>query len=103
MDKNNFKTLKIVVIAAVIIGFLAALAYAVYGFSLFWATFSAGITIGLLLIVILALIILLVYLWIRVFLLKREIKRYEIMLEQVKMELNRCRSNQKNSQWDNDS
>ena len=95
MYSDNFKTLKIVVIAAVVIGIIAALAYVLYGFSLFWATFAAGITIGLLLIFIVILFILLVYLGVRMLLLKREIKRLEIKLEQVTMELSRCRSRQK--------
>jgi len=95
MHNDNFKTLKIIIIAAVIIGIIAALAYVLYGFSLFWATFAAGITIGLLLIFIVILFILLVYLGVRMLLLKREIKRLEIKLEQVTMELSRCRSRQK--------
>jgi uncharacterized membrane protein len=98
MEDNRLKTLKIVVIAAVVIGLLAALAYTLYGFSLFWATFAAGITIGLLIIIILVFIVLTIYLWIRTLLFKREIKRYENRLEQAKMELIRCRSklNRKN-------
>lgn len=92
MQEDSLRTLKIVVIVAVIIGFLAALGYVLYGFSLFWATFAAGITIGILLIIILVLIILAIYLWIRTFLLKREIKRYESRLEQTQAELSRCRS-----------
>ncbi|HML05745.1 MAG TPA: hypothetical protein VK426_08235 [Methanobacterium sp.] len=95
MYNDNIKTLKIVIIAAVVIGIIAASAYVLYGFSLFWATFAAGITIGLLLIFIVLLLILLIYLWIRMLLLKREIKRLEIKLEQVNMELSRCRSRQK--------
>lgn len=98
MYEDRLKTLKIVVIAAVVIGIIAALAYVLYGFSLFWATFAAGITIGILLIFIVILLILLVYLWIRMLLLKREIKRLEVKLEQVTMELNSCRSKQKRVQ-----
>jgi len=92
MDEDRLKTLKIVVLIAVVLGLLAALGYAFYSFTLLWATFAAGITIGLLLILILILLILAIYFWIRMFLFKREVKKYENQLEQVNMELNRCRS-----------
>jgi uncharacterized membrane protein len=92
MHEDSLKTLKIVVIVAVVIGVLAAIAYIIYGFALFWATFAVGITIGLLLIISLVLLVLAIYLWIRTFLLKREVKRYENILEQTKIELDRCRS-----------
>ncbi|MGZ7119650.1 MAG: hypothetical protein ACXVH2_08070 [Methanobacterium sp.] len=92
MHDDRLKILKIVVLIAIVIGILGALAYIIYGFSLFWATFAAGITIGLLSIIIIALLILAAYLWIRMFLYKREVKKYENRLEQVEMELTRCRS-----------
>ncbi|MGZ7160018.1 MAG: hypothetical protein ACXVHR_06055 [Methanobacterium sp.] len=92
MHEDKLKILKIIIIITVILGLLGAFAYIIYGFSLFWATFAAGITIGLLLIIILALLIAAAYLWIRSFLLKREVKKYESRLEQVEMELTRCRS-----------
>ena len=89
---ERLKTLKLVVIVAILIGLLAAIAYALYGFSLFWATFAAGITIGLLLIIILVILVLAVYLWIRTLLLKREVRKFEDKLELAKMELSRCRA-----------
>lgn len=92
MHDDRLKTLKIIIIIAVIIGLLGAVAYVIYGFSLFWATFAAGITIGLLLVIILALFIVAVYLWIRTILLKKEVKKSENRLEQAQMELSRCRS-----------
>ena len=92
MDEDRLKTLKIVVIIAVVLGLLAALGYALYSFTLLWATFAAGITIGLLLILILLLFVLVIYLWIRMLLLKREITRYKNQMEQVNMELSRCKS-----------
>lgn len=92
MHDDSLKTLKIVVMIAVVIGILVAVGYLIYGFSLFWATFAAGITIGLLLIIIVVLLILAIYLWIRNFLLKRELRRYEDRLEQAQAELSRCRS-----------
>ena len=92
MYEDKFRSLRIILVIALIIVVLGVLAYALYGFSLFWATFAAGITIGILLIIILAIIILSIYLWIRTLILKREAKRHENELEQAKMELNNCRS-----------
>lgn len=92
MNDDRLKNLKIVVIIAVVLGLLAALAYAIYSFTLLWATFAAGITIGLLLIIVLVLLVLTIYFWIRTLLYKREITRYENKLEQINMELSRCRS-----------
>ena len=92
MYNDNLRILRIIIIIAVIIAILGALAYFIYGFSLFWATFAAGITIGLLLIIILALLILSIYLWIRTLLLKREVKRYQSNLEHAKIELDACKS-----------
>jgi len=91
------RTLKIVVIIAAVIGIIAALFYLVYSFTLFWQAFAAGITIGILLIIIFVLIVLAMYLWIKNLLLKREFKKQEAKLEQINMELNRCRTKLKSS------
>ena len=88
MYNDRLKTLRIAAIIALVIGILAALFYIVYSFSLFWQAFAAGITISILLIIIFVLLVLAVYLWIKNFLLKRELKKQETKLEQVKMELN---------------
>ncbi len=92
MYNDRLKTLKIAAIIAVVIGILAALFYIVYSFSLFWQAFAAGITISILLIIIFVLLVLAAYLWIKNFLLKRELKKQETKLEQVKMELNRYKT-----------
>lgn len=88
----NDDRLKTVLIVAGIILILAAIAYAVYGFSLFWTTFAAGITIGLLIIIIIVLLALTIYLWIRTLLLKRDLNRTMSQLEQAKIELARCKA-----------
>lgn len=92
MYNDHLKTLRIAAIIALVIGILAALFYIVYSFSLFWQAFAAGITISILLIIIFVLLVLAVYLWIKNFLLKRELKKQETKLEQVKMELNRYKT-----------
>ncbi|MCZ3366284.1 MULTISPECIES: hypothetical protein [Methanobacterium] len=88
MYNEHLKTLKIAGIIVLVIGILAAIFYIVYSFSLFWQAFAAGITISILLIIIFILLVLAVYLWIKNFLLKRELKKREIELEQVKIQLN---------------
>ncbi|MEN6552098.1 MAG: hypothetical protein ABFC34_04330 [Methanobacterium sp.] len=88
MYNERLKTLKIAGIIVLVIGILAVLFYIVYSFSLFWQAFAAGITISILLIIIFILLVLAVYLWIKNFLLKRELKKREIELEQVKIQLN---------------
>ncbi|MEL7671978.1 hypothetical protein [Methanobacterium sp.] len=88
MYNGRLKTLKIAGIIILVIGILAALFYIVYSFSLFWQAFAAGITISILLIIIFILLVLAVYLWIKNFLLKRELKKMEIELEQAKIQLN---------------
>lgn len=92
MHDDRLKKLKTVLIIAVAILLLAAIAYAVYGFSLFWATFAAGITIGLLIIIILVLLVLTIYLWIRTLLLKRDLNKTISRLEQTKIELSQCKT-----------
>jgi len=100
MYNNSLKTLRIVVIIALVIGILAALFYLVYSFTLFWQAFAAGITIGILLIIIFVLLVLAVYLWIKNFLIKRELIKQEAELEQIKIELNRYKARvmQKNTE-----
>ena len=100
MYNNSLKTLRIVVIIALVIGILAALFYLVYSFTLFWQAFAAGITIGILLIIIFVLLVLAVYLWIKNFLIKRELIKQEAELEQIKIELNRYKARvmQKNAE-----
>lgn len=92
MYNDRLKTLKTVVIVVVIIGLLAVIAYAVYGFSLLWATFAAGITMGLLLILIVLLLVIVMYFWIKNLLLKGELNRTKNGLKQTKIDLNKCRA-----------
>lgn len=92
MYNHRLKTLRIVIIIALVMGILAALFYLVYSFSLFWQAFAAGITIGILLIIIFVLIVLAIYLWIKNLLLKRELMKQETKLEQIKMDLNRYKT-----------
>ncbi|WP_321422398.1 hypothetical protein [uncultured Methanobacterium sp.] len=67
------KTLKIVVVLALIIGVIGALFYLVYGFTILWQAMAAGIITGFLLILVIIFLGLAIYLWLKLVLLKREL------------------------------
>jgi Zn-dependent protease with chaperone function len=67
------KTLKIVVILALIIGVIGALFYLVYGFTILWQAMAAGIITGFLLILVFIFLGLAIYLWLKLVLIKREL------------------------------
>ncbi len=92
MCNEHLKILKITGIIILVLGILATLFYIVYSFSLFWQAFAAGITISILLIIVFVLVVLAVYLWIKNFLLKRELKKKEIEIEQLKIQLSMFKS-----------
>jgi Na+-transporting NADH:ubiquinone oxidoreductase subunit NqrE len=68
-----FKTLKIVVIVALILGVIGAVFYLIYGFTILWQAMAAGIITGFLLILVFIFLILAVYLWLKLMLMKREL------------------------------
>ena len=75
MDSQELKrTLTIVLVVAVVLGFLAAILYLLYGFAIVWQAIAAGITIALLLIFVLLFLIISIYLWIKILWLRREFK-----------------------------
>jgi Zn-dependent protease with chaperone function len=67
------KTLKIVVILALIIGVIGAVFYLVYGFTILWQAMAAGIITGFLLILVFIFLGLAIYLWLKLMLMKREL------------------------------
>jgi len=75
------KTLKIVVILALIIGVIGALFYLVYGFTILWQAMAAGIITGFLLILVFVFLGLAIYLWLKLVLLKRELGKCREELE----------------------
>jgi hypothetical protein len=75
------KTLKIVVILALIIGVIGALFYLVYGFTILWQAMAAGIITGFLLILVFVFLCLAIYLWLKLVLLKRELGKCREELE----------------------
>jgi len=67
------KTLKIVVILALIIGVIGAVFYLVYGFTLLWQAMAAGIITGFLLIMVFIFLGLAIYLWLKLMMIRREL------------------------------
>ncbi|MDD1763942.1 MAG: hypothetical protein LUQ70_04435 [Methanobacteriaceae archaeon] len=84
---ENIDKLKLVVIAALILVGVAALLYLVYGLTLIWQGMAAGVTIGFLLILLFIVTILAIYLWIRIFLLRRELKKCQAKMEELEHKL----------------
>lgn len=85
MDTNA--KLKLVIIAVLILAGLAALLYLVYGLTIIWQGMAAGVTIGFLLILLFIVTILAIYLWIRIFLLRRELKKCQAKVEELEHKL----------------
>jgi membrane protein implicated in regulation of membrane protease activity len=79
--------LKLVVIAFLILAGLAALLYLVYGLTLIWQGMAAGVTIGFLLVLLLLVTLLVIYFWIRISLLKRELSRCQVRVEELENRL----------------
>ena len=73
--KQLLKTLKIVVILALILGVIGAVFYLIYGFTLLWQALAAGIVTGFLLILLFILLGLTIYLWLKLVLLRRELEK----------------------------
>lgn len=73
--KQLLKTLKIVLILALILGVIGAVFYLIYGFTLLWQAMAAGIVTGFLLILLFILLGLTIYLWLKLVLLRRELEK----------------------------
>lgn len=69
------KTLKIVVILAVIIGAIGAVFYLVYGFTILWQAMAAGIITGFLIVLVFILLVLAIYFYLKLLLIRRELKK----------------------------
>jgi len=68
-----FKTLKLVVILALIMGVIGAVFYLFYGFTVLWQAMAAGIITGFLLFMVFIFLGLAIYLWLKLMLMKREL------------------------------
>jgi uncharacterized membrane protein len=85
-NENLTRKLKLGVIAAVIIAFVAATFYLVYGFTIIWQGMAAGIIIGILLILVFILLALVLYLWFKMLWLKRDLKKLKKALKKHEVE-----------------
>ena len=84
MERDQLlKTLKIVIIIAVILGAVGAVFYLVYGFTLLWQAMAAGIITGFLLILVLILLALAIYLYLKMLLLRRELGKCRKKLDKI--------------------
>lgn len=77
------KNLKIVAVLALIFGVIGAAMYLAYGFTLVWQGMAAGITIGFLLVLLIIILGLAIYLWIKMVLVKRELKKCQEELAEI--------------------
>jgi hypothetical protein len=88
MESNELiRNLKIVIIAALIIGVLGTIIYLIYGFTILWTAMAAGIITGFLSLMVILLLALSIYLWSKNLLLKRDLKKYKTELQYCKSEL----------------
>jgi hypothetical protein len=77
------KTLKIIIILAVIIGAIGAVFYLVYGFTILWQAMAAGIITGFLLILVFILLVLAIYFYLKLLLVRRELGKCRKQLEKM--------------------
>jgi len=77
------KTFKIIVVLALVFGVIGAVMYLAYGFTLVWQGMAAGITIGFLLVLLVLLLGLAIYLWIKMMMVKRELKKCQEELAEI--------------------
>ena len=93
MANNEFiRNLKIILIVAVIIAIFAAILYVIYGLALVWQAIAAGIITGFLFILVIIFIIISIYLWTKILLLKRDLRKNQVELGYCRAELNKLKN-----------
>ncbi|MCC7550673.1 MAG: hypothetical protein KO316_04105 [Methanobacterium sp.] len=80
------KTLKIVLILALIIGLIGAVFYLVYGFTILWQAMAAGIITGFLLILVFIFLVLALYFYLKLVLIRRELRKCQEELKKMTQE-----------------
>ncbi len=82
MDTEQlFKTLKIVIILAVIIGAIGALFYLIFGFTTLWQAMAAGMLNWFLLVTVFILLALAIYLYFKMLIMRRKLTKCRKSLE----------------------
>jgi len=93
MAKDEFiRNLKIILIVAMIIAVLSAILYVIYGLALVWQAIAAGIITGFLFILVIIFIIISIYLWTKILLLKRDLRKNQVELGYCRAELNKLKN-----------
>lgn len=77
------KTLKIVIVLAVIIGAIGAFFYLIYGFTILWQAMATGIVTGFLLILVFVLLVLAIYFYLKILLIRRNLAKCREKLEKI--------------------
>lgn len=84
--KQLLKTLKIIIILALIITAIGALFYLIFGFTLLWQAMAAGIVTGFLLILVFILLVFAIYFYLKMLLIRRELTKCRQDLEKMATE-----------------
>ncbi len=79
--------IKLVVLAALMVAGVAAVIYLAYGLTIIWQGMAAGVTVGFLLVLLFAVTILALYLWTRIFLTRRMLKKCQARVKELEHRL----------------
>ncbi len=90
VDDELLKKIKIVIIIALIIGVVGAVIFLIYGFALVWQAMAATVMIIFLAIATILFLALSIYLWIKNWILKRELDKQRKELERMSHNLKNC-------------
>lgn len=91
MEKNElFNRIKLVFIIALIIVVVGLVIYLIYGFALLWQAMAASVMVMILSILAIIFLGLSIYLWIKNWMLKRELGKQQDELEKVSTKLKNC-------------
>ncbi|MEN6591986.1 MAG: hypothetical protein ABFC12_01930 [Methanobacterium sp.] len=90
VDDELLKKIKLVIIIALIIGVIGAVIFLVYGFALMWQAMAATVMIIFLAIATILFLALSIYLWIKNWMLKKELDKQWKELEKVSHNLKNC-------------
>ncbi len=86
------KNLKIIVILAFIITLIGSVLFLIYSLTIVWQAIAATIVALFLSLLVILFVILAVYLWIKILILRRELKAYKMESDRLKVELQKCRN-----------
>ena len=88
--KGLFRSIKLILIIAVIVGLIFAVSYLIFGFALVWQAMAATLITIFLALISVFFIFVSIYLWIKNVMLKRERTREREEIEKVTRNLKNC-------------